>query len=115
MTINWPAPTSLLIGAISALVALLALIDVLTSLRWVGIFGATATLALILEAIGAGLMAWGAWQEYQTVKPPLPAWLASSMSGSGTPATPPPAAPPSAAPAAPPPAAEDHHDEMPPA
>ena len=60
-------------------------------------------------AVGAGLMAWGAWQEYQIVKPAMP-----NLGGT---TTPPPSAPP-AAPAAPPaaPAAPpvDNTDEAPP-
>ena len=94
--INWPAPPSLLIFAIGAVVALLVLIDVLTSLRYVGLFGATAILALVLEAIGAALMVWGAWQEYQIVKPPMPNWAGGTSTGDSS--TPPPPARPATAP-----------------
>ena len=95
--INWPVPVPLLVLGISAIVAILAALDVLTSLRYLGLLGVgIGVLALILEAVGAGLMAWGAWQEYQIEKPAMPNFSSGSSS------TPPPAAPP---PTAPPPAA----------
>lgn len=91
--INWPVPVPLLVLGISAIVAILAALDVLTSLRYLGLLGVgIGVLALILEAVGAGLMAWGAWQEYQIEKPAMPNFSSGSSS------TPPPAAPPPAAP-----------------
>lgn len=124
-SINWPAPVELLVLAISGIVALLAAIDILTSLRYLGLFGfGLGIIALILEAIGAGLMAWGAWQEYQLVKPAMPNFMASGTTPSSTPppAAPPPAPPPAAPPAPmPPPAAPpvvppaDDYNQRPPA
>lgn len=120
--IAWPMAVSLIVLGVSAVVALLVAIDVLGAIRWIGLFGIAAVLALILEAVGAGLMVWGAWQEYQIEKPALPNF--SSTTASTTPAAPPvsgqsaPAAPPvsaPAAPAAPPVAATDDRDEAPPA
>jgi len=105
--ITWPAPTSLLILGISAVVALLVLLDLLRVLGVLSFFGATAILAILLEVVGAGVMAWGAWQEYQIEKPAMP------NLGGGTSATPPPAPPPAApptypsAPAAPPTTPDD--------
>lgn len=91
--ITWPVPVPLLVLGISAIVAILAALDVLTSLRYLGLVGVgVGVLALILEAVGAGLMAWGAWQEYQIEKPAMPNF--SSGSSSAPPAAPPPAAPP---------------------
>jgi hypothetical protein len=86
----------------------------------------TGLLSLGLFVVGAAIMVWGAWQEYQIDKPAMP----NFSTGTSTGTTPPPAAPPPAA-AAPPPAAaapappmgmDDHdhphdhdHDEAPPA
>lgn len=115
-SVTWPAPIPTIVLAISGVVALLAAIDVLTSLRYLGLFGfGVGIVALILEAIGAALMAWGAWQEYQLTKP-----ATTSSSASST--TPPPAAPPPAAPTASPPAPPSTYepsasdtDDLPPA
>jgi len=106
-SVTWPAPIPTIVLAISGIVALLAVIDVLTSLRYLGLFGfGVGIVALILEAVGAALMVWGAWQEYQLTKP-----ATTSASASSTP--PPPPAPP-AAPPPPPPSASDT-DDLPPA
>jgi len=118
MKVNWPADVSLIILAISGLVALVALLDVLTGLRILGFYGA-GIIALLLEVVGAAVLLWGAWQEYQIVKPAMPNFGA----GTGTPTSPPPPAPPSQPtsappmsppppPAAPPP---DDMDQRPPA
>jgi hypothetical protein len=107
-SITWPAPIPTVILGISAIVALLAAIDVLTSLRYLGLFGfGVGLIALILEAIGAALMVWGAWQEYQLTKP---ATTAGSPPSSLPPASPPPAP----TPTTPPPSASDT-DDLPPA
>ena len=116
--ITWPVPVPLLVLGIAGIVAILAALDVLTSLRYLGLLGVgIGVLALILEAVGAGLMAWGAWQEYQIEKPAMP------NLGGGTSATPPPAPPPAApptypsAPSAPaaPPTTPDDTEGAPPA
>jgi hypothetical protein len=109
-SVTWPAPIPTIVLAISGLVALLAAIDVLTSFRYLGLFGfGVGIVALILEAVGAALMAWGAWQEYQLTKPAA----SSTSSSSGLPpTTPPPAAP--SAPTAPPTTPSDT-DDLPPA
>ena len=116
--ITWPVPVPLLVLGIAGIVAILAALDVLTSLRYLGLLGVgIGVLALILEAVGAGLMAWGAWQEYQIEKPAMPNF------GGGTSATPPPAPPPAApptypsAPSAPaaPPTTPDDTEGAPPA
>ena len=118
--IAWPASTTLILGVIVALVALAVLIDLLTSLRWIGFYGA-AVLGLLLEVVGAALMAWGAWQEYQIEKPAMPGWVsgAGASSAGTSAAAPPPAAPAASAPTAPPAATAvppmDDHDEAPPA
>jgi hypothetical protein len=117
MNVTWPAPVSLIILAISGVVGLLALIDLLNLIRVLGYFGSFAAgiiVTLLLEIGGAALMLWGAWQEYQVVKPAMPNF--GSTSTTTPPATPPttpaarsaPAAPPAAPPA-------DNTDEAPPA
>jgi hypothetical protein len=105
-SITWPAPIPTVVLGISAIVALLAAIDVLTSLRYLGLFGfGVGLIALILEAIGAALMVWGAWQEYQLTKPAV---------GSSPSSVPPASPPPAPTPTAPPPSASDT-DDLPPA
>ncbi len=113
-TITWPAPIPTIVLGISGVVGILAAIDVVTSFRYLGIFGfGIGLIALIIEAIGAALMVWGAWQEYQ---------LTASARTPGAPgsAAPPPAQstytpPPAAAPTQTmqPPAASDTDDRPP--
>jgi hypothetical protein len=112
-SITWPAPIPTIVLGISGVVALLAAIDVLTSLRYLGLFGfGVGIVALILEAIGAALMVWGAWQEYSLTKP-------APTSGSATSSSAPPAAAPPTptTPTAPPPSAPSTSDtdDLPPA
>jgi hypothetical protein len=97
-TITWPAPVSLIILAISVIVAILALLALLSWLSLLGfafVFG-LSIVAVVLQAIGAGLMAWGAWQEYQIEKPAMPNFSASR------PAAPPPSSGPTTSAPAPP-------------
>ncbi|HEY8987928.1 MAG TPA: hypothetical protein VIM39_02830, partial [Candidatus Limnocylindrales bacterium] len=104
-TITWPAPVSLIILAISVIVAILALLALLSWLSLLGfafVFG-LSIVAVILQAIGAGLMAWGAWQEYQIEKPAMPNFSGSRPaapppSSGPTTSAPPPSAPPASAP-----------------
>ncbi|HEY8437729.1 MAG TPA: hypothetical protein VIK65_03850 [Candidatus Limnocylindrales bacterium] len=115
--INWPASPSLILMALSAAVAIIVLLDLLRYLSLLGYasyFGGLI-IALVLEVVGAGLMAWGAWQEYQIEKPAMPNFGSTAGTGASTTA-PPPAAPTSAPPAAPmaPPPASDV-DQPPPA
>jgi O-antigen/teichoic acid export membrane protein len=109
MNVTWPAPVSLLVLVVSAVIALLVLLDLLQILPYLGLaryFGGAVILVLILEVVGAALMAWGAWQEYQVVKPAMPNF------GSTTSSTPPPPAATTPPPAAAPPV--DSTDEAPP-
>lgn len=128
MKVNWPASPSLILIVLSAVIAVIVLLDLLRYLSLLGFaayFGGVV-LALLLEVVGAALMAWGAWQEYQIEKPALPASLTGGGTTSATSTTTaPPSAPPSAAapptsPAAPPPAAPApapsvNDDQLPPA
>jgi hypothetical protein len=110
--INWPAPTSLLILGISAVVGLLVLLDLLRVLGVLSFFGATAIVAILLEVAGSAIMLWGAWQEYQIVKPAMPNFGSTTTPPAPPAATPPPATPPAYPPASPP---VDDTDEAPPA
>ncbi|MBA2381911.1 MAG: hypothetical protein H0V73_07360 [Chloroflexi bacterium] len=103
MKVNWPADVSLIILVIGAIVALLVLVDALQIVRFLGLasyFGVGLILTLLLTVAGAALMVWGAWQEYQVVKPTIPNFGGSGTSTAGAP---PPAAPiaPTEPPAAP--------------
>jgi hypothetical protein len=124
MNVSWPAPVSILILGISGVVAVLALFDLLIWLPRLGLagyFGGGLILTLLLNAAGAAVMVWGAWQEYQIVKPPMPNF--GSTTTPTTPTTPPaPTAPAPTAPAAPAPTpaapdatSADNTDEAPPA
>jgi TRAP-type C4-dicarboxylate transport system permease small subunit len=106
--ITWPAPVSLILVVLGGLAALFVLIDFLRELSFLT---ATDAITGIAFLVGAGLMAWGGWQEYSIEKPAMPSF------GSGTSSTPPSSTPPPAAPTAPPPAAPaaDDTDEAPPA
>jgi hypothetical protein len=70
--INWPAPIPTIVLGVSAIAALLILIQALSILRFLD--GADALVA-VGSIIGGALMAWGAWQEYQAqpkTAPPAP-------------------------------------------
>jgi hypothetical protein len=73
--ITWPAPIPTIVLGISAIAALLAVIN---ALQWIGVsslFGGLAILSVLGAAVGALIMVWGAWQEYQAMPktaPPAP-------------------------------------------
>jgi len=102
--IKWPVHVALIILAISAVVAIAAVLTLLDWFGYLGILGISGLLSLGLYVIGALLMVWGAWQEYQVEKPALPNMSASSTSTAPPAATPPAASAPPAAPAEAPPA-----------
>lgn len=69
--INWPAPVQtivLVIAGIAALFAILAALTAIGLLFGFGLFG----ISLIINAVGAGVMAWFAYKEYQAM-PKVPA------------------------------------------
>jgi hypothetical protein len=72
---TWPAPIPTIVLGISAIAALLAVIN---ALQWIGVsslFGGLAILGVLGAAVGALIMVWGAWQEYQAMPktaPPAP-------------------------------------------
>lgn len=102
--IKWPVAVPLITLGIAAIVAIAALLTLLDWFAYLGILGITGLLSLALFVIGAALMLWGAWQEYQVEKPALPNMSANSASTAPPPAatsSAPPAAPADAPPAAP--------------
>jgi multisubunit Na+/H+ antiporter MnhG subunit len=70
-TMTWPAPIPTIVLAISAIAALLAILGVLPALGLLGGLG-LYTLGAILTVIGAVIMVWGAWQEYQAMPKATP-------------------------------------------
>jgi hypothetical protein len=111
--VNFPAPVSLLLVVLGGLAALFVIIDFLRELSFLSAGDAITGIAFL---VGAGLMAWGGWQEYQVEKPAMPTFGSSSTPGSTSPpptATTPPA--PSATTPPPPAARLDDTDEAPPA
>lgn len=73
--IRWPLPPQTLVLAIAGVAVFFA---VLAVIGWLGFIGVTLfSLAIILNAIGCGVMALGAWAEYQALPkaapPPPPA------------------------------------------
>ena len=105
-TIQWPVAVPIITLAISAIVALFAVLTLIDWLGYLNVLGVLGLIALALYVIGALLMAYGSWQEYQVEKPALPNMSASSTSSA------PPAAPPANPPA--PPAAPPPSDTQPP-
>ncbi len=63
--ISWPAPVQTIVLVIAGIAAIFALLSVIS---WLGFFGfGLFALAVIINAIGCGLMAYGAWKEYQAM------------------------------------------------
>jgi hypothetical protein len=77
-TIQWPVAVPIITLAISAIVALFAVLTLIDWLGYLNILGVLGLIALALYVIGALLMAYGSWQEYQVEKPALPNMSASS-------------------------------------
>ena len=72
--INWPIPPQTLVLGIAAVAAFFAVVAVFA---WLGFIGLSLySLAVILNAVGCGWMAYYAWNEYQTMPkaapPPAP-------------------------------------------
>jgi hypothetical protein len=73
--INWPVPPQTIVLAIAAISAFFAILAVVAWLAFIGI--SLYSLAVVLNAIGCAVMAYGAWNEYQampkaTAPPPPP-------------------------------------------
>ena len=75
--INWPVPPQTIVLAIAAIAAFFAVLAVFSWLAFIGI--SLYSLAIILNAVGCVVMAYGAWNEYQAMPkaaappPPPPA------------------------------------------
>ena len=75
--INWPVPPQTIVLAVAAVAAFFAVLAVVGWLAFVGI--SLYSLAIILNAVGCVVMAYGAWNEYQAMPksaappPPPPA------------------------------------------
>jgi hypothetical protein len=71
-TITWPAPYPTILLGISAVVALIAILQLLQLVSVLGLLaaygGATVVLVLIVDWVGAALMLWGSYQEWQASK-----------------------------------------------
>jgi hypothetical protein len=73
-SMTWPMPVPTIVLGISAISAVLAVIGALPLLGLLGLFG-IGVLAGIGTLVGAAIMAWGAWQDYQAMPkttPPSP-------------------------------------------
>jgi hypothetical protein len=73
--INWPAPLPTIVLIITGIAAVLSILGVLTLFGYLGLFfGGLYLIATIGNAVGAAIMAWGAWKEYQAMPktPPPP-------------------------------------------
>jgi hypothetical protein len=103
--IKWPAPVPTIVLVIAGISAILALLGLLPALAF---FGSLFGIAGILNAIGCGVMAYGAWKEYQAMPKPAtgsttpPSSSAAPMSAPPPPpaSTPPPSTPPDSTPPA---------------
>jgi hypothetical protein len=66
MKIPWPVPVSTVVLGIAAVLTVLALLNLLPALSAITqLYG----IALLLNLIGCGVMAFGAWKEYQATLP----------------------------------------------
>ncbi len=72
--VTLPAPYATILLGISAVVGVIALLQLLQLLPYLGILasygGTSVLLVLFVDWVGAGLMAWGSYQEWQTSKSP---------------------------------------------
>ncbi len=74
-SINWPAPVPVLLLGVSAVVGLVELLDLLQLLRVLGFAGGLLggflggyLVALVLTILGAAVMLWGSYQEWNASK-----------------------------------------------
>ncbi|HEY0443939.1 MAG TPA: hypothetical protein VGC90_06940 [Candidatus Limnocylindrales bacterium] len=72
---TWPAPIQTIVLIISAIAAILALLAALSVIGLLGAFGGGLGLyflGLVATAVGAVIMVWGAWQDYQAMPKTTP-------------------------------------------
>jgi hypothetical protein len=71
-TVTWPAPYATILLGISAVVALIALLQLLQLVSVLGLLaaygGATVVLVLMVDWVGAALMLWGSYREWQATR-----------------------------------------------
>lgn len=76
--INWPAPVQTIVLVIAGLAAVFAVLGLLSSLSLLGAIGLFGgffigfLIATIVNAVGAVMMALGAWREYQAMPKAAP-------------------------------------------
>ena len=63
--ITWPAPVQTIVLVVAGIAAIFALLGLLTWLGFLG-FGLYG-IGLLVNAVGCGVMAYGAWKEYQAM------------------------------------------------
>ena len=101
-SITWPAPIQTIVLVISGIAALLSILGLLTLLGLLSFLGILYLLAVLLNAVGAGIMAYGAWKEYQAMpktasaapSAPISTPMSTPMSTPSTPMSTPPPPPP---------------------
>jgi hypothetical protein len=69
---TWPMPVQTIVLAIAAISALLAVLGALPLLGLLSFYGVLAIAAAIGTIVGAVIMAWGAWQDYQAMPKTTP-------------------------------------------
>jgi hypothetical protein len=71
--INWPAPVATIVLVITAIAALFALLLLFGLLSLFAFYGGIYAISGLASVVGTGIMAWGAWKEYQSgAKMPAP-------------------------------------------
>jgi hypothetical protein len=73
--VQWPTPVPTIVLIISAIVAILAVLGALSILSLLGAFASLFGLyaiAIIGTVVGALIMVWGAWQDYQAMPKATP-------------------------------------------
>lgn len=68
--IPWPIPFPTIVVAVAGVSLVLALLNLLPALQFIG---SSYGIAAIATVVGAGIMTYGAWKEYQTIAPKNPA------------------------------------------
>jgi multisubunit Na+/H+ antiporter MnhG subunit len=73
--VNWPSPVPTIVLIVSGIVAILAILGALSILSFLGAFATYSilyTISVIGTVVGALIMVWGAWQDYQAMPKSTP-------------------------------------------
>jgi hypothetical protein len=73
--VTWPAPVQTIVLIVSAIAAILAVLGALSLIGFLGALGGgfgLYFLGLLGTAVGAVIMVWGAWQDYQAMPKTTP-------------------------------------------